>query len=185
MQSPESSLEGLTNRVERLESQYHWLKSEVVTEKLVLVDADGKTRATLRMSEGVPGLILYDTNGNVCAILRVSAEGPSLHLMDSKTKVALELKVGDAGTNVSLFDANGKQRLTLEVTRFESGVPSLSMRGPNGAPCVVVSALEDSPGVCLFDAKNPDGNTSVQITMGREGPSLVCVKDGKVLWSAP
>jgi hypothetical protein len=74
MQSPESSLEGLANRVERLESQYHWLKSEVVTEKLVLVDADGKTRATLRMSEGVPGLIVYDTNGNVCAILRVSAD---------------------------------------------------------------------------------------------------------------
>src|SRR5258708_386224 len=76
MESSASDFESLVARVERLETEYHWLNSEVVTERLVLVDAGGKTRATLRMSEGVPGLILYDTEGKVCAILRVSAEGP-------------------------------------------------------------------------------------------------------------
>jgi hypothetical protein len=185
MATSTSDLQSLLARVERLERQYHWLKSEVVTEKLVLVDGDGKTRATLRTTEGVPSLILYDTDGNVRAILRVSEEGPSLNLLDSKTKAGLELTVGEAGPDASLFDANGKQRLTLEVARFESGVPRLSMSDPNGKASVVVSALEDSPAVCLFDAKNPDGNTSVQITIGCEGLSLVCVKEGKVLWTAP
>jgi hypothetical protein len=116
MQSTTSEFESLVARVERLEKQYHWLKSETVTEKLVLVDTEGKTRATLRMSGEAPSLILYDPDGNVCAILRVSAEGPALHLLDSKTKAALELRVGEAGPDVSLFDATGKLRLTLEVT---------------------------------------------------------------------
>lgn len=178
--------QSLAARVERLEKQYHWLKSEVATEKLVLVDADGKTRASLCMPDGVPSLILHDAEGNVRAILRVSADGPSLHLLDSKTRTGLELTVGEDGPDVALFDANGKQRLTLKVNRFESGVPSLSMRDPNGAASVVVSAMEDFPGVCLFDAKNPDGNTSAQITIESDGrPSLLCVKAGKVLWSAP
>jgi len=178
-------LPSLLARVERLERQYHWLKSEVVTEKFALVDADGKTRATLRMSDDVPSLNLYDTYGNVRAILRVSAEGTALHLADSETRAGLVLKVGEAGPDVSFFDANGKQRLTFDIARHESDMPGLIMLDPNGTLTVVVRALEDGPGVCLFDAKNPDGNTSVQITMGSEGPSLVCVKDGKVLWSTP
>jgi hypothetical protein len=185
MDTSNSELQSLAARLERLEKQYHWLMSEVVTEKLALVDSDGKTRATLHMTEEVPSLILYDSNGNVRAILRVSAEGPSLHLLDSRTKAGLELSVGEAGPDVSLFDANGKQRLSLDIAPHESGLPGLTMRDPNGKPSVVARALENSPGVCLFDTKNPDGNTSVQITMGSEGPSLICVKEGKVLWSAP
>ena len=93
MQSSNSDLQSLAARVERLEKQYHWLKSEVVTEKFVLVDADGKTRATLCTSEGVPGLGLFDTNGNKRAFLRIGAEGPSF----------------------GLIDVDGKERLTLEL----------------------------------------------------------------------
>jgi hypothetical protein len=163
MQSSTSDLQSLVARVERLETQYHWLKSEVVTEKLVLVDAAGKTRATLRMSEGVPGLILYDTNGSVRAILRVSEEGPSLHLLDSKTKGGLELKVGEAGPDVSLFEADGKQRLSLEVTRFESGTPCLALHNANATASVAVTTLESGPSIGLFDPANADGNTSVRI----------------------
>ena len=72
MATSTSDLQSLVACVEPLERQYHWLKSEIVTEKLVLVDADGKARATLCMSEGSPGLDLYDTNGNKRAFLRVS-----------------------------------------------------------------------------------------------------------------
>ena len=188
MTTSTSDFQSLAARVERLENQYHWLKSEVVTERVVLVDADGRTRATLRMSEGVPSLILYDTDGTVRAILRVSAEGPALHLLGSKTKAGLELTVGEAGPDVSLFDASGKRRLTLDVSRFlpdAPDAPGLMMCDPNGAPTLVLKSLENSPSVCLFDSSNPDGNTSVQIVMESEGPSLVCVKDGRELWSAP
>jgi hypothetical protein len=57
-------LQSLVARVERLEKQYGWLKSEVVTEKFVLADSDGKTKASLGLaSDGVPTLILFDANG--------------------------------------------------------------------------------------------------------------------------
>ena len=149
MHTPEPSLEALANRLGALENQYHSFKSEVLTEKLVLLDAAGKTRATLRMSSGVPSLILYDTNGEVRAILRVDDEGPALHLLDSKTKAGLELKVGESGPDVSLFDANGKQRLDLAGTGFQSGTPYLSLLNADGMQTVTVTSLEEGPSINL------------------------------------
>jgi len=190
MDTSAPDFQSLAARVERLEKQYHWLKSEVATEKLVLVDAEGKTRASLCMPAGVPSLVLHDPEGNVRAILRVSPEGPALHLLDAKTKAGLELTVGDSGPDVSLFDVNGKQRLTFDIASpgksgYESGLPGLIMRDPNGTASVVVRALPHSPSVCLFDTRNTDGNTSIYIAMENEGPSVLCVKAGKVLWSVP
>jgi hypothetical protein len=185
MQTPEFTLEALANRVEKLERQYHGLKSEVATEKLVLVDADGKTRATLRTSEGVPGLIFYDRDGSVRAILRAGDEGPALHLLDSKTKAGLELKVGDVGPDVSLFDASGNERLSLRVTPYESGTPGLSMRNANGMDTLTVTSLDNGPSINLSDPANADGNTIVRLTVDDEGPRLMCVREGKFLWFAP
>lgn len=207
MQTPESSLETLTERVGQLERQYNSLKSEMVTQKLLLVDSDGKTRAALRMSEGVPSLILYDTNMNVRAVLRVNDDGSALHLLDADTKLGLELRVSDSGPDVSLFDAEGKQRLTLAVTGYESGTPHLGMWNANGMSSVVVTTLDNGPSIALIDPANADGNTGVRLTVDtkegaslscykegkagvwlyadEKGPSLRCSKEGKVLWAAP
>jgi hypothetical protein len=175
--------QSLAARVERLEKQYRWLKFEVVTEKIVLVDADGKTRASLCMPDGVPSLILHDAEGNIRAVLRVSPEGPALHLLDAKTKAGLELTVGDSGPNVSLFDVNGKQRLSQEV--IESG-PGLKLVNENGKSAVALCALRDSPStVALVDWTDATGNTSLWLTVDSHGPSLLCNKDGKVVWSTP
>ncbi len=76
MQSSNSDLESLAARVESLEKQNRSLKPEVVTEKPVLMDSDGETRATLCMSEGGPGLNLYDANGKERLTLKVSEWGP-------------------------------------------------------------------------------------------------------------
>jgi hypothetical protein len=181
----ESSLEALANRVERLERQYHRIQSELTTEKVVLVDADGKTRATLRMSEGEPGFILYDNDENVCAILRVSDEGPALHLVHSKTKAGLELKVSDSGPDVSLFDASGKERLRLGVTTYASGTPYLGMLDPNGMQTLMVTSLDNGPSINLSDPANANGNTVVRLQVDGDGPQLKCLKDGKFLWYAP
>jgi hypothetical protein len=160
MQSSTSDLHSLAARVERLEKQYDSLKSDIETEKLVLTDSDGGTRATLCMSDGGPGLDLYDTNGKKRAFLRVSAEGPSLHL----------------------FDANGGKRLTLNVD--EVG-PNLALFNANGNPDVAVVTLDDGPSVNLSDPANADGNTCVRLQVDSNGPVLVSVKNGKMLWSAP
>jgi len=179
------NLQSLAARVEMLEKQYRWLKSEVVTESFVLVDGNGKVRAALLMSEGVPRLILRDTNGNDRAVLKVEADGPFFQLLDPKTKAGLALATHENGPVVCLIDTNGKRRLTLDISPFESGTPRLVMYNANEHPTVCVTACEDGPSVHLSDPANADGNTSVQVTMGSEGPSLVCVKEGKVLWSAP
>lgn len=155
--------------MERLEKQYHWLKSEVVTEKLVLVDAEGKTRASLCMPDGVPSLILHDGEGNVRAVLRVSPEGPALHLLDAKTKAGLELTVGDSGPNVSLFDVNGRQRLTQEV--IEAG-PGVKLLNENGRSAVALCALRDSAStVALVDWTDATGHTNLWLTVDSHGPS--------------
>jgi hypothetical protein len=205
MQNSTSDLQSLVARLERLESQYQWLKSEVVTEKLVLVDAEGKTRATLRMFEGEPMLGLNDAEGTNRVCLRVSAKGPYLGLFDAKGNTSVVMTAGEHGPAAILYDANGKERLTLEITQFESGTPRLSMHNANGMASVVMTTVDDGPSVGLLDPANPDGNTSVRIQVNSkaahvrarwlgvppghyeepEGPSLLCVKDGKVLWSAP
>jgi len=186
MQSPISESESLAARVERLEKQYRWLNTEIATERLVLVDSDGTTRGTLRMTEGVPSLILYDTGGNVRAILRVSDEGPALHLLNPKTGAAFELRVNESGPDLSLFDRNGKQRLALNVLGSpldEAGSPSLLMREPDGTAAVVVTSPEGRGNINLSDASKH--NTEIGLHVDRNGPILVCMNEGKMLWSAP
>src|SRR5882672_6791106 len=111
MTTSRSDLESLVARVERLESQYRWFKSEVVTERVVLVDADGKTKATLCLSERGPELDLYDEDGNRRAILGVSAEGPFLALYNAKTRERLELIVDKSGPGLGMLDADGNARV--------------------------------------------------------------------------
>lgn len=110
-------------------------------------------------------------------------DGSTVNLFDANGKPSFFVTILEHSRGLALCCADGKVRLTLNVS--ESGKPSLIMKDANGTHWLVVSVLKNSPGACLFDAKNPDGNTSVQITMGSGGPSLVCVKEGKVLWSAP
>ncbi|HEV1995208.1 MAG TPA: hypothetical protein VGR03_12840 [Candidatus Acidoferrum sp.] len=158
------------------------------------------------MTEEGPGLDLYDANGNLRASLGVSAEGPALRLWDAMTEQGLSLMVdkdgpvvclrevkgntgvmvtaGKVGPAICLSDANGKHRLILDVSPFESGTPGLTMRNANGMATVVVRTLEDGPSVGLFDPANEHGNTAVRLQVDSDGPSLRCLKDGKVLWSA-
>jgi hypothetical protein len=59
------------------------------------------------------------------------------------------------------------------------------MRNANSTASVVVTTLDNGPSIALIDPANTDGNTSVRLQADNEGPSLLCVKDGKILWSAP
>lgn len=189
MQTSTPDGESLVARVERLEKQYRWLNSEVVTEKIVLMDSDGKTRATLSVSEGVPALSLYDTKGSIKAAMRLAPDGPSLLLLGSGSKASLELRVNETGSRQSLIDANGQERLTLEVSRGPldesdcGGWPCLLMHDTNGAATVVVASAGSSGSINLADAANSD--TAIRLRIDGSGPRFVCLRDGKVLWSAP
>jgi hypothetical protein len=184
-----SNLDDLTSRVERLEQRYRSLKSEVVTEKLVVADSEGKPKISLTLIEGVPTLILFDANGKASVVLRVGAEGPALHLLASQTNAGLEVRAGDGGSDISLFDANGTQRATLNVVPpahpaiQELGIPTLVMSNPNGTASVALTVVGGRGGLNLADSANLD--TAIRLQLDDKGPIIVCVKDGTVLATVP
>jgi hypothetical protein len=138
-----------------------------------------------------PEIFLYEANGSISVMVTGGEGGPMISLKNANGTSSVRVTTGEHGPAIDLFDANGEPRLSLNVIQFDSRerglitVPGLTMRDPNGTPSVEVRALEDGPSVGLFDAKKPDGNTSVEMRVDSKGPWLVSVKNGKVLWSAP
>jgi hypothetical protein len=181
-----SDLTALAARVERLEKQYSWLKSELVTQKLVIADKDGKTRASMAVLEGgVPTLVVNDGDGKASVVLRVSKAGPGFHLIAPQTNAALEVTTNDGGADISFFDASGKQRATLSVGPVldELAAPQLVVRNVNGTAGVVLSVTGGRGNVNLADSANTD--TAIRLQLDEEGPVIVCARDGKVVWKTP
>lgn len=83
---------------------------EVMAQKFVLVDADGKDRAILGVMAAGSGLFFLDKNGKDRAGLLMSADGDS---------------------SLSLIDKNGKDRVGLLVTA--DGEPGLILADENRA----------------------------------------------------
>jgi hypothetical protein len=177
---------------------------------LSLLDGNGKVRAALRVELDMSLLQLFDALGNELVEISAEEHGPGIRLFGKDGKPAMALLVtGDSTTSVSqifLLDANGRHSLWLEGTssgepslqmsdanrtpRFRlalssSGGPQLALHDANGKPCVIVTALDDGPSMILMDPANAHGNTSARIQVSSGAPFLNCIKDGKVLWSAP
>lgn len=181
-----SDLALLAARVERLEKQYSGLKSELVTRKLVIADQDGQTRASMTILEGdVPTLVLNDAGGKASVVLRVSEGGPGIHLIAPQTNATLEVTVNEGGPEISLFDASGKQRMALSVRPLlqELAAPQLIMHNANGTAGVVLSVIGGRGNINLADSANTD--TAIRLQLDGQGPIIVCVRDGRVLWTTP
>jgi len=80
---------------------------------LILLDAEGKTRAML----SVGALGLYDADGKTRAMLSVGADGPGLGLFDEAGKTRAGLSVGAHGPGLYLADENGTGRVGLTATK--------------------------------------------------------------------
>lgn len=185
-----SNLDALATRVTTLEEQYQRLKSEVVTKKLIVVDSDGKPKASLGLADnGLPTLILFGADGQMCAVLRVTADGTALDLLASQTDTRLQLAVVEEGSDISLFDASGTRRAALNVlpprhpALQELGIPKLVMNHPNGTSSVVLTVAGGRGGLNLADSANPDN--AIRLQVDDSGPIIVCVRDNKVLFEAP
>jgi putative aminopeptidase FrvX len=79
----------------------------------ILVDADGKVRATLTGDKNGPALRLCDENGKVRAGLGAFQDGPWLSLFDENEKGRAVLDALKDGPTLRLFDENGKGRAQL------------------------------------------------------------------------
>lgn len=183
----------------------------VVARGLVIRDEEGRRRAHLGLmvpagqTKALPCLALFDKEEEPRAILGIEEQGPTLQLTYGTDK-AVNITIGKNGPEVVLYSPDGKACLWLKTTNEgapvlgmrdgngetrlalllgSSGEPAIQLHDANGSPSVVVIAGKDGPSVCLLDPKNRQGNTSIRIEFEGDEPSLLCVKDGNVLWSAP
>lgn len=185
--------EGILKRLEKLERQNRRMKlaglgafviagtlllmgqtrrvhpSTITATGFVLVDAQGRERATLAMYNGGPRLDLYDENGKARAGLTVTSDGPGLGLFDANGKARVGLSAFSDGPGLALFDANGKPRVGLVA--FSDG-PVLDLSDANGF----------TADIGVTDLVTPVTGE----THKTSAASIVLFgKDKKLLWSAP
>ncbi len=99
--------------------------TEVRGHKFVLVDENGKIRATLDMYRDGPRLLMFDENG--------------------KARAALGMMKG--GAKLSLGDENGNRRAALGMTKDGARLRLFDEKGPR----VIVTAFKDGPVLALAD----------------------------------
>lgn len=186
--------EGILRRIERLERQNRRMKlaglgalviagafllmgqasgphtlPEVRANSFVLVDAQGKQRATLDIIMDQPRLALSDTNGTIRAALAISLGGPALVLVGSNGSAAASLAVQPDGPLLDMLGANSMQAVTLEIPTHG---PELKLNDANGFETAIGATDLITP--------------TTGETQTTSAASLVLFgKDKKVLWSAP
>jgi hypothetical protein len=141
----------------------------ITATKFVLVDAQGRQRATLDMYKGSPILGLFDANGKLRAELAAAPNGPWLQLNDASGNMRAGMDAFSDSPELDLYDANEKPQAMLAVT---SDGPGLQLNDASG--------FETHIGVT--DLVTP----ATGETHKTSAASIVLFgKDRKVLWSAP
>lgn len=186
--------EGILQRLEKLERQNRRMKlaglgaiviagafflmgqasgprtqDEVRARSFVVVDAQGKPRATLNMYIGQPRLALTDANGITRASVAVSSRGPAVLLADANKKAVALLSVQLNGPRLDLVGVDETQGASFEVS---GQGPGLQLNDANG--------FETDIGVIGLT------NPLIGETRTTSAASILLFgKDKKVLWSAP
>ena len=151
---------------------------EVRAQRLVLVDDEGKVRATLGPASTIRAILAAD-------------KGPRLSLYDAAGKERVTLSVTADGPRLDLFDAEGKGRAGLVVFK---DVPNLSLWDEASRCRASLAMTADGPGLTLFDAAGkgratlgagqivlPDG----KIVSYTESSMRLFGPNGNMTWQAP
>lgn len=100
----------------------------LTTDKLVIVDAQGRARIVLSVAEGVgPSVVLYGDDGAGKAMLALSSSGAML----------------------GMFDAAGRSRLRMGLT--ETIGPSLILKDEKDHPRTIVSVTGEKGSLQILD----------------------------------
>ena len=123
--------------------------------RLLFLDGNEKSRLSIYVEEGQPGIDLADKNEHVRATLGLDDDSqPSLLLLDEKEKVRASLTLlEDEGPSLDLSDENEVLRASLALLRG-SDLPSLALVDKNGQRRRASSAGKDAETVSrlvLFD----------------------------------
>jgi hypothetical protein len=174
------------------QASWQGMPAAVKARSLVLVDANGATRARLFMSTiaGGPELDLYDENGKSRVMLAETANGPALVFFDEKQSSKVILNWSPfVGPELDLFGTGGKGKATLDVA---AGGPQLFLNDASGTADLHV--LSDGPALGLVDLNGFEANIGITDllipkigeTRKTSAASVVLFgKDQKVIWQAP
>ncbi len=188
MQTPESSLETLANRVAKLEAQNRRLrktgiaalvvaaaviamgqapaKKIIEANEFVLKDAAGKTRARLDMEVGRPTLALLSAGGLPIAAL-AGGDEPFFTLQKPGTTEQVQLGASKAFVGLAIYDKEIRAGLSLQ-----KGVAALDIADEKGRVQLSLSGsstetnMTTGPGLTIHD---PDGKAFVSLGLSPLG----------------
>lgn len=92
-------------------------EKQIRANAFILVDEDGRERASLTLLKEGPALGLNDEDGKLRALLSTDKDGASLGLYDENGKVRVGLTSRKDAPGLFLLDANGKVRAGLGVDK--------------------------------------------------------------------
>lgn len=142
--------------------------NEISTTRLVVTDADGRTRAEISTNASGPFLRLYDASGTARLVVSILKDMPNVTLANSKGLGVVNLAVQSYGSGLVLADNQGALRAQLDVG--EDG-PRLYLEDKKGFSATVGNFyFSDDP------AKN---KKSVAASI------VLAQKDLGRIWSAP
>jgi hypothetical protein len=159
--------------------------------QFVLEDENGKTRATLALTNDGPVLCLTDEKGNPRAVLTAFRVGPRLSLFDEKGKDCARLGANKDGPVLALTDEKGNPRAVLGVNKYG---PALGLYDADGRVRAGLNALQAGPGLDLLDENGKVraslGTGSATTTDGTkitypESSIRLFNAEAKVIWLAP
>lgn len=149
------------------------VRNELRARSFVVVDANGKARAELKMATtGEPALFLNDTTETARVMLYGSDSGAGLSLFGGAGKIATLDVTSKAGPRLFLSGRAEPGRIALAILTVPADGPSLELDDPNGfATQIGIAKLM---------------TTSTGESHQTSAASIVLLgKDQKVLWSAP
>lgn len=153
----------------------------VVVLAVVMFYPQGKVAAQGNIADEIRArkIVLVDENGKTRASLGVLKDGPALGLTDENGKPGVVLSVDKDGAGLFLYE-NGKSRAVLGLNKDG---PVLWQYDENGEPRVALGALKDGKGLLLYD-ENGKPRVLLVTTKGRTGLALYD-ENGKSYWSTP
>ena len=152
----------------------------VTAQKFVLVDANGKVRADLRLSTfGQPYFSLYDASGRLRADLGLDSGGyPDFSLYDASDKLRAGLGLGtDGEPGFYLSNASGKGEVSLFLDL--DGEPNFFLQDASGTVRTLLALDKDGqPRFELYDASSKSRLTlgSVALTSPSRGGTTITPK---------
>ena len=170
-------LEKLEKELARAKRRIRWLvdlekatraaKGIIQGTTFLLVDSEGRERATLTVTPDGPLLGLADENGKPRAKLTAFKDGPSLDLWDDQGNRRIALHAGKDGPILTLVDENGKGAAGLTVVNKDG--PGLVLADEKGKFRARLAVKKNGPALLLIDE---NGKLRVGLDATKDGPAL-------------